>query len=96
MAIIVKQSQNLVLDLMDLIGPIGGPAFSSQTLLWWLLEYNHNFALGKPYLQGSLPFPKLGILHILQVAPKYIIACVWRIQTWLTFLKLPNKVSFIL
>ncbi len=31
-----------VLDLRDLVGPIGGPAFSSQTLLWWSLEYNHN------------------------------------------------------
>ena len=31
-----------VLDLIDLVGPIDGPAFSSQTLLWWSLEYNHN------------------------------------------------------
>ncbi len=33
-----------VLDLMDLIGPIGGPAFSSQTPFWWPLEDNHNLS----------------------------------------------------
>ncbi len=76
------------------LGPIGGPAFSSQTLLWWPLECNHNLPWVKPYLQVFPPFPKLGILHILQVAPKYTYSLAWKIQTWLTFIKQPNKVSF--
>ena len=41
------------------LGPIGGPAFSSQTLLWWPLEYNHNLPWVKPYLQVSLLFKLL-------------------------------------
>ncbi len=61
---------------MDLVGPIGGPAFSSQTLLWWPLEYNHNLP-GKTLHAGFPPFSQTRHLHILQRAPRYVygLAC---------------------
>ena len=53
-----KISIRRVLDLMDLVGPIGGPAFSSQTLPWCPLEYVQMPSLGKrreTYLDTQTP-----------------------------------------
>ncbi len=58
---IVNPEKKTLKDLLALLcwtlwtlGPIGGPAFSSQTLLWWLLKCNHNLALGEGALHQAM------------------------------------------
>ncbi len=69
----------VVLDLMDLTGPIGGPAFSSQTLIGGL--WRTTICLSKTSHSGFPTIFKLRQLHILQRAAIYSLVCEFKMVT---------------